>query len=172
MTLEELVAVNRELTLMMGFPTKRRGVGAKYSYEVFMTDMNTVFPNCVRNLGQMQDVMRGKTLPPMVYDTACDALMKAAVSGEVHPPTPGPMWAPSVPVLTKARRKAAAVALDRWLLHCGDRLRAVGRNAQITPARLSAIRTQQTAIGPTELERLAVAFGVDAEGFLAGPPDE
>lgn len=172
MNLDELVRVQRELCLMMGFPDKRRGPGPKYSYSVFMADMNAAYPNCVRNLGQMEDVMRGKTQPPLVYETACDWLMKAAMAGETHPPTPGPMWTPNQPVLTKARRKLAATALDRWLLHTGNRLRRVGRASQIPPSRLHELRAALVPIAPTELERLAAVFGVDVEDFLAGPPGE
>jgi hypothetical protein len=106
----------------------------------------------------------------LVYETACDALMKLAMSGATHPPTPGPMWSPNQPVLTKRRRKQAATALDRWLLHSGERLRYIGKHSQILPSRLVELRNQQTAIAPTELERLAAVFDMDVEEWLAGPP--
>jgi len=167
MTLEEVIRCHHELVLMMGYPNVRHGKGPKYTYEIFVADMNAVIPGCVRNYQQMKDVMRGKTKPPAVWQIICDELLKLAIAGETHPPTPGPMWCRNVP--TKQQRRLAATQLDRWIVALDAKPSRVARASQMSAARLHKIRNAETAILPTELERLAAAFGKTREEFLRGP---
>ena len=167
MTLEQLIRCHHELVLMMGYPNVKHGKGIKYTYQLFVADMNSVTARCVRNYQQMKDVMRGKTKPPEVWEAVCDELLKLAIAGETGPPTPGPMWCRQVP--TKRERRQAAVQLDRWIIALDVMQSRVARASQISPGRLNKLRKAQTAILPTELERLAAAFGKTREEFLRGP---
>lgn len=167
MRIEEVIRCHHELTLMMGFPPSRHGKGPKYSSEIFMRDLNDVKPDTVVNHQQMRNIMAGRIKVPPTLQTACDELLQLAISGETHPPTPGPMWCRQVP--TKRQRRQAAVQLDRWIIALDAKQIRVARASQISPGRLHKIRKAQTPILPTELERLAAAFGKTREEFLRGP---
>ena len=167
MTIEEVIRCHRELTLMMGFPESRHGKGPKYTYKIFMGDLNDVKPDTVINYQQMRNVMAGRMKVPPTLQTACDELLKRAIAGETRPPTPGPMWCRHVP--TKHQRKLAATQLDRWIIALDAKESRVARASQISGGRLHKIRNAETAILPTELDRLAAAFGKTREEFLRGP---
>lgn len=167
MNLEELIRCHRELTLMMGYPAARHGIGAKYSYAIFMKDLNDVKPDTVTNLQQIKNIMAGRMKVPPTLQTACEDLLQRAISGETLPPTPGPMWSRNVP--TKHVRRLAATMLDRWIVALEAKERRVARASQISVGRLNQLRNAEVPILPTELDRLAAAFGKSREDFLRGP---
>jgi len=151
---------------MMGFPDVTRGTQT-YTYAKFRDDMNTVHPNIVGSVSQMKKAMRGETGVPAYWAKVLDELLALAVAGHRYPPTPGPFWHPQP--MDNKKRRLAAVRLVEWQAHKRVYNTTVAEAAQMTPGRVSLIRHGRSAILPTELDRLAAAFGTDVEKFLEGP---
>ncbi len=152
---------------MMGYPDATRGADI-YTYTKLMNDMNTVHPHIVGSLSQMKKAMRGDTGVPKYWAKVLDELLGLAVAGHRHPPAPGPFWHPQP--MDEKKRRLAAVRLVEWQAYKRVYNTTVAELAQMTPGRVSLIRHGRSAILPTELDRIATAFGTDVGKFLEGPP--
>lgn len=166
MTVEQLIRTHRELALMMGFTEATRGTET-YSYQILMNDMNTLHPHIVGSINQMKRAMVGQIVVPAYWEKILDELLSLAVNAQQHPPTPGPFWHPQ-PMNAKQRR-LAALKLIEWQAYYRSANTEVAQVAEMSARRISLIRHGKVAILPTELDRLASAFGTDVGAFLQGP---
>lgn len=164
--IETLIRAHRELALMMGYSDATRGVQT-YTYQMFMDDLNTLHPHIVAGIDQMKKCMVGQAKVPFYWEKPLNELLELAVTGQRQPPRPGPFWHPTP--LNKKERRLAAIRLVEWQAFSRSYNTTVAEASEVTPDRISRIRHGRTAILPTELDRIALAFGTDRAGFLRGP---
>ena len=165
-TIDHLVRAQVHLGIMMGYRQATRGADI-YTYALLMKDLNTVLPGSVRNVQQMTNVMTGRMEVPLFWGKLVDELLEQAVTGRIHPPTPGPFWSP--PPMTRAEWSIAGARLHRWMVSQRMSCTGLAVLAEITARRISKLCASEATILPTEVERLADVFGTDRGGFFRGP---